>query len=70
MDSKLYMTVVEGFAAILLSMLDILPEILRIAILSATLVHIIIRIKSELKEPSGKFYFHKSVSKKKKKKKK
>ena len=70
MDSKLYITISEGFGAILLSMLDILPEILRIAIICVTLLHIIVRVKRELKEPAGKFYFHKSVAKKKPTKKK
>jgi|TARA_Y100000310_G_C20372846_1_gene664327 hypothetical protein len=42
-------TVFEGTAGILLTLWDRLPEILRILIGIATLVHILIRIKRELK---------------------
>ena len=42
-------TVFEGTAGILLTLWDKLPEVLRILIGIATLVHILIRIKRELK---------------------
>ena len=42
-------TVFEGALGILLTLWDRLPEILRILIGVATLVHILIRIKRELK---------------------
>jgi hypothetical protein len=42
-------TVFEGTAGILLTLWDRLPEVLRILIGIATLVHIIVRIKKELK---------------------
>ena len=42
-------TVFEGTLGILLTLWDRLPEILRILIGVATLVHILIRIKRELK---------------------
>tara|TARA_R100000750_G_C2271257_1_gene67568 strand:- start:378 stop:545 length:168 start_codon:yes stop_codon:yes gene_type:complete len=42
-------TVFEGTLGILLTLWDRLPEILRILIGIATLVHILIRIKRELK---------------------
>ena len=42
-------TVFEGTAGILLTLWDRLPEALRILIGIATLVHIIVRIKKELK---------------------
>ena len=42
-------TVFEGAAGILLTLWDRLPEVLRILIGVATLVHIIVRIKKDLK---------------------
>ena len=42
-------TAIEGAAGIALTFWDKLPEILRIAIGIATLAHIIIRIKKDLK---------------------
>jgi len=42
-------TVFEGTAGIMLTLWDKLPEILRILIGAATLIHIIVRIKKELK---------------------
>ena len=42
-------TVFEGAAGILLTLWDKLPEMLRILIGVATLVHIIVRIKKDLK---------------------
>jgi len=42
-------TVFEGAAGIMLTLWDRLPEVLRILIGIATLVHIIVRIKKELK---------------------
>ena len=42
-------TVFEGAAGILLTLWDKLPEVLRILIGVATLVHIIVRIKKDLK---------------------
>jgi len=42
-------TVFEGTAGILLTLWDKLPEVLRILIGIATLVHIIVRIKKDTK---------------------
>ena len=42
-------TVFEGAAGILLTLWDKLPEMLRILIGVATLVHIIVRIKKDMK---------------------
>jgi|TARA_R100001530_G_scaffold85127_1_gene59304 hypothetical protein len=42
-------TVFEGTAGILLTLWDRLPEILRIAIGIATLVHIVVKIKKDMK---------------------
>ena len=42
-------TVFEGTAGILLTLWDRLPEVLRILIGIATLVHIIVRIKKDTK---------------------
>lgn len=42
-------TVFEGAAGILLTLWDRLPEVLRILIGIATLVHILVRIKRDLK---------------------
>ena len=65
MNDKLFNTVFEGFSAILLSMLEILPNILRIAILAATFVHILIIIKKEyISMPMGKYGYGKPKKKK------
>jgi len=42
-------TVFEGAAGILLTLWDKLPEVLRILIGVATLIHIIVRIKKDMK---------------------
>ena len=42
-------TVFEGTAGILLTLWDRLPELIRILIGLATLIHIIVRIKKDLK---------------------
>jgi len=42
-------TALQGAGGILLSLWDALPDILRVAILVATLAHIVIRIKKDLK---------------------
>ena len=42
-------TVFEGAAGILLTLWDKLPEMLRILIGVATLIHIIVRIKKDMK---------------------
>ena len=42
-------TVFEGAAGIMLTLWDRLPEVLRILIGLATLVHIIVRIKKDMK---------------------
>jgi hypothetical protein len=42
-------TVFEGTAGILLTLWDKLPEVLRILIGVATLIHIIVRIKKDIK---------------------
>ena len=42
-------TVFEGAAGIMLTLWDKLPEILRLSIGIATLIHIIVRIKKDLK---------------------
>ena len=42
-------TIFEGAAGIMLTLWDRLPEVLRILIGVATLVHIIVRIKKDLK---------------------
>jgi len=42
-------TVFEGAAGILLTLWDRLPEILRLLIGVATLIHIIVRIKKDMK---------------------
>jgi len=42
-------TVFEGTAGILLTLWDRLPEVLRVLIGVATLIHIIVRIKKDLK---------------------
>ena len=42
-------TVFEGAAGIMLTLWDKLPEMLRILIGVATLIHIIVRIKKDLK---------------------
>ena len=42
-------TIFEGAAGIMLTLWDRLPEMLRILIGVATLVHIIVRIKKDLK---------------------
>ena len=42
-------TAIEGTTGIILTLWDKLPEILRIAIGIATLAHIIIRIKKDIK---------------------
>ena len=42
-------TVFEGIAGIMLTLWDRLPELLRILIGLATLMHIVIRIKKDLK---------------------
>ena len=42
-------TAFEGIAGILITLWDRLPEILRIGIGIATLVHIVIRIKKDMK---------------------
>ena len=41
---------IKGASGILLSLWDALPDLLRLAILAATLTHIIIRIKKDLKQ--------------------
>ena len=42
-------TVFEGIAGILVTLWDVLPEIIRILIGIATLTHIVIRIKKDMK---------------------
>ena len=42
-------TIFEGAAGIMLTLWDRLPEVLRILIGVATLIHIIVRIKKDLK---------------------
>jgi len=42
-------TIFEGTAGIMLTLWDRLPEVLRILIGLATLIHIIVRIKKDLK---------------------
>jgi len=42
-------TTVQGIGGIALSFWEVLPEVLRICILLATLVHIIIRIRKDFK---------------------
>ena len=42
-------TITHGVGGILLSLWDALPGILRVCILLATLVHIIVRIRKDLK---------------------
>ena len=42
-------TVFEGIAGILVTLWDVLPEIIRILIGMATLAHIVVRIKKDLK---------------------
>ena len=42
-------TVFEGIAGIMLTIWDKLPEILRVLIGLATLMHIVVRIKKDLK---------------------
>ena len=42
-------TVFEGTAGILVTLWDVLPEIIRILIGIATLAHIVVRIKKDLK---------------------
>ena len=39
---------IKGAGGILLSLWDALPDILRVGILAATLIHIIIRIRKDL----------------------
>ena len=42
-------TAFEGAAGILITLWDVLPEVIRIGIGMATLVHIVIRIKKDMK---------------------
>ena len=42
-------TAFEGIAGILITLWDVLPEIIRIGIGIATFVHIVIRIKRDIK---------------------
>ena len=67
MDDKLFNTIFEAFGAILLSMLEFLPSILRIAILAATFIHIMLKVKKEYSVmPMGSYgYGNKKMTKKK-----
>ena len=42
-------TAFEGIAGILITLWDVLPEIIRIGIGIATLIHIVIRIRKDMK---------------------
>jgi len=42
-------TIGQGSGAIVLSLWTVIPEIIRIGILIATLIHIVIKIKNEIK---------------------
>ena len=42
-------TVIHGASGVLLSLWEVLPDILRVLILVATLAHIIVRINKDLK---------------------
>lgn len=43
------LTALQGAGGIVLSLWEVLPDILRVAILVATLTHIIVRIKKDIK---------------------
>jgi len=42
-------TITQGGGAIMISWLDFIPEIVRLGILVATFIHIVIKIKKDLK---------------------
>lgn len=44
LDTKSLGTVVQGTGGVLLSLWEVLPDLLRILILVATLIHILVRI--------------------------
>ena len=44
MEAKVNMTIFESFSAIIISMMEIVPDLLRILVLVATLVHLVIQI--------------------------
>ena len=56
MDSRVFSSVFQVIAAIVVSMVEMLPEILRIAVLTATFIHIVIKIKKDSNiMPMGKY---------------
>lgn len=46
MEDKVNMTIFESFSAIIISMMESIPDLLRILVLVATLIHLIYQIKN------------------------